>query len=262
MWTNERLTSRYGESLALSVGDGAPGDSAVVMFPGFTSRRLNATNKALAAKLAPLGVRCVTGDLSGHGDSGGDIRHQTILKASHEIEDILRFVRKRYSIGRLGLLGNSFSGNAAIIAAARVEGLHALALKSPVTDYVAMRRSLLGDDGMRRWREQGWTRLPDGTVSDYRFIEDARSVDTYAALREVDAPVLAVQGSADEEIPAASRRRLAREMAELGMTYHLVEGADHNLSDPHFHHAIETFAAFLADHLLQSVPAGGLNACG
>lgn len=260
MWMNEQLTSRYGESLALSVSDGAPGAGTVVMFPGFTSRRLNATNKALAAKLVPLGIRCVTGDLSGHGDSGGEIRHQTIVKAGREIEDIIRYVRERYSTGRLGLVGNSFSGNAAILAAARTRDLSALVLKSPVTDYVAMRRSLLGATGMEGWRKRGWTELPDGTISDHRFIEDAASVDTYAELAKVSAAVLAVQGSADEEIPAASRERLAREMKRLHMTYRLIDGADHNLSDPHFHDVTEMFASFLAEHV-QAVPADVESTC-
>ncbi|WP_344892272.1 alpha/beta hydrolase [Actinomadura meridiana] len=249
---NDRLTSRYHESLALSVTRADPGAPTVIMFPGFTGLRLNATNRALTAKLEPYGIRCVVGDLSGHGDSGGTIRQQTIVKASYEINDVVDYVRDRYSVGRLGLLGNSFSGNAAILAAARVDdGLRALALKSPVTEYTEMRRSLLRDEGMRRWREQGWIELPDGTLSDYRFIEHADSVDTYRELAKITAPVLAIQGSADEEIPPSARRRLAREMTQHGKRYLLISGANHDLRDPHFGEVIEALADFLTDKLLQ-----------
>ncbi len=79
-------------------------------------------------------------------------------------------------------------------------------------------------------------------------------MDTYAELAKVSAPVLAVQGSADEEIPAASRERLAREMARLHMTYRLLHGADHDLKDPYFHKAIEMMASFLAEHVRRVVP--------
>jgi pimeloyl-ACP methyl ester carboxylesterase len=263
MWKNGQLMSRYGESLALSVSDAAPGAPTVVMFPGFTGRRLNSTNMAIAAKLVPLGVRCVAGDLSGHGDSGGDIRKQSVIKASREIEDVLGYVRKTYLLsgfGRLGLLGNSFSANAAILAAARIPDLGALALKSPVTEYVAMRWSQLGTEQMRRWRTQGWIKLPDGTISDHTFIKDANSVDTYAELAKVTAPVFAVHGSADEEIPARSRERLAKEMVELGMTYRLVEGGDHSLSDPHFHSVTAILARFLADSLRQNASSARVTA--
>lgn len=255
MWMNDRLTSRYGDSLALSVTEARSDAPIVVMFPGFTGRRLNATNKALAAKLVPHGIRCVAGDLSGHGDSGGEIRRQSIIKASDEIDDIIKHVRSHFPAGRLGLLGNSFSGNAAIISAARTDDLRALALKSPVTEYVAMRRSLLGDAAMDRWRDQGWIELPDGTLSDYRFIEDAFSVDTYRELAKITAPVLAIQGSEDEEIPGAARARLAREMARHHMDYRLIKGANHNLRDPHFHRATKALADFLTDHLVQPTAA-------
>ncbi len=36
------------------------------------------------------------------------------------MEDIFHHVRKRYPAGRLGLLGSNFSGNAAILTAARL----------------------------------------------------------------------------------------------------------------------------------------------
>jgi pimeloyl-ACP methyl ester carboxylesterase len=227
------------------------------MFPGFNSRRCNSTNTALARRLIERGVRCVVADLSGHGESQGSIREQTIVKAAHEIVDVLDHVRKYYTSGsraRLGVLGNSFSGNAAILAAARTPDLAALALKSPVTEYTVMRTSQLGRFRMQLWRRQGWIRLPDGTISDYGFIEAAESVDTYAELARVRAPVLAIQGSRDEEIPRESRRNFEAVMKRLGMTYRLIEGGNHNLSDPHFKDMVKAFEDFLIKNLLHRTP--------
>ncbi|WP_181545416.1 alpha/beta hydrolase family protein [Micromonospora saelicesensis] len=239
--------------MALSELDGYQSPATVVMFAGFGSRRLNSTNTELARLLQPSGVRAVVCDLSGHGDSTGDIKDQSVLKAADEIVATIGYVQGKHQLEAshpIGLVGNSFSANAAIIASARLGGtLSALALKSPVTDYVAMRTKMLGESGMRRWEEDGFTVLPNGTRSDFRFIEDARSVDTYAELQQIAVPVFAVQGSADEEIPEESRRRLQALMGDRGMEYMLVAGGDHNLSDPHFKPVVAAMADFLSRHL-------------
>jgi pimeloyl-ACP methyl ester carboxylesterase len=218
------------------------------MFAGFTSRRLNSTNTQLAARLAPIGVRSIACDLSGHGDSTGDVAEQTISKATAEINALINYVCDRLRVGPhnpLGLVGNSFSANAAIVVAARSSAVSALALKSPVTDYVLMRTALLGKSGMDQWKRDGYVVLPDGTRSNYSFIEDAASIDMYAALASLKIPVFAVQGSEDAEIPRESRQKLQSLMSRLGMTYPLVEGGDH----PHFGPVIAAIADFLTKNL-------------
>jgi pimeloyl-ACP methyl ester carboxylesterase len=221
------------------------------MFAGFTSQRLNATTTQLAARLAPLGVRSIACDLSGHGDSTGNIAEQTIHKAADEIEALIDYVcgKHRAYPRPLGLVGNSFSANAAIVATARSSAVSALALKSPVTDYVLMRTALLGESGMNRWKRDGYVELPGGTRSNYTFIEDAAKINTYKELASLKIPVLAMQGSADAEIPQESRRMLESLMSRPGMTYVLVEGGDHRLADPHFERTIRTMADFLTQSL-------------
>ena len=249
MWTSDSFVSSTGETLAVSELDGGRNLATVLMFAGFTSKRLNATNTQLAVILQPLGVRCVACDLSGHGDSTGDIKDQTIAKAALEMGSALAYVRNKYGLSPshpIGMVGNSFSANAAIHAVAQFDGVAALALKSPVTDYVLMRTKLLGESGMQKWRELGYTVLPDGTRSDYQFIADAESIDTYAELATLGIPVFAVHGSEDEEIPTESRNKVQRQMTDAAeMNYMLVEGGDHNLSDPYFKSVISAIAQFL-----------------
>ena len=253
MWVTDSFTSPFGETLVFSMLPSERTLATILMFPGFTSRRLNATNKQLAERLAPLGVRCVAFDLSGHGDSTGDIENQTIVKASHEIEAAISHVRKKYELvdsHPVGLVGNSFSANAAIVAAGASEGLSALALKSPVTDYVLMRTQMLGEEGMLKWQRDGYIELPDGTRSNYVFVEDAQRVDTYAILENIKIPVFAVHGSNDAEIPQQSRQRCQAIMTRRGMEYLLVDGGDHNLSDPYFAPVMDAMAGFITQHLI------------
>src|SRR6266540_3548594 len=108
MWNTASFRSPFGDTLVLSELHGERDAATVLMFAGFTSRRLNATNTQLAARLQPLGVRSVACDLSGHGDSTGDIKDQTISKAAREIEAALAFVRTEFHLDAshpIGLVG-------------------------------------------------------------------------------------------------------------------------------------------------------------
>lgn len=263
MWSEHSFEGPFGETLVLSETANETSPLAiVVMFHGFgfQSRGLSATNTNLSERLLPLGVRCVACDLSGHGESDGDIADQSILKASAEIESFVDYVRRNFdgaNDGQIGLVGNSFSGGAAIIAAARMGNtLGALALKAPVSDYVAMRSQMLGFAKMEEWEHTGNIVLPNGTPSKWKFIEDASQVDLYAKLKEIQAPVLAVQGTADEEIPMASCKKLSLAMEEAGMTYVPIEGGNHSLSDPYFLPATARIATHLATNLGVHHPSG------
>lgn len=247
-WQSRSIEGPYREGLVISEAGNANPVGVVLMFPGFTSRRQNSTNTRLATRLVAHGFRCVTCDLSGHGDSEGSIADQTILKAADEIVAVVDDLLSHSRFKRVAVVGNSFSGNAAIIAAARDPRIGALALKSPVTDYVLMRAEQLGPERMKEWRERGRITLDDGTPSNYRFVEDAEQVDAYDLLKTLEIPVLAVQGSDDEQIPAASRHRLGALLQETGKDYLLLKGADHNLSDPHFDTVIDEFERFLLRH--------------
>lgn len=251
-WTDKFISVSNGERLALSVHEVESPRATVVMFPGFTSKRLNATNTNLARSLSEQSIRCIAVDLSGHGDSSGLIEEQTVSKAAQEIADVLDHLRSGKMTpesGSIGLVANSFSANAAIVAVGRHGMVDAVALKSPVTEYVAMRLKLLGPRALRKWQREGRIVLPDGTPSNYEFIADAERLDTYAELRRITVPVLALQGSKDEEIPKRSRHRLRKEMTTLGMSYVEVRGGDHNLSDPHFMPSIRRMKDFLVETL-------------
>lgn len=248
MWRSQLVTSPSGETFGLSVRDPREVKATLLMFAGFTSKRMNSTNTRLADQLEGFGVRCVAADLSGHGDSPGRIEDQTVVKASSEMLDLIEWLKKEYptDIGsNLGIVGNSFSANAAIIAAAHSDAVSALALKSPVTDYVLMRTALLGRAGMKQWERDGSIVLPDGTRTNWSFIEDARRVDTYKLLGDLRADVIAVFGSADEEIPLVSREKARDTLEKSGKKCVVIPGGDHNLSDPYFSDVIRIMAQFV-----------------
>lgn len=75
---------------------------------------------------------------------------------------------------------------------------NSIALKSPVMDYVEMRETMIGEEGMRSWEKAGITTLPDGTQSKFEFIKAARAVNEFVAISKIVPPILVVQGGADE----------------------------------------------------------------
>ena len=248
-WNDLECPSGLGEKLAVSV---SRGDyvATVVMFPGFTSKRKNTTNLELARFLTPLGVRCLVADLSGHGDSTGQIEDQTISKAADEISSILGLVEREFA-GPIGLLGNSFSGTAAIVACSRASRVGALGLKSPILDYVTMRREQLGEVAMEAWARDGIIELPGGTPSRYSFIEDAQHLAVAQSLASLAIPVMAVHGGWDEQIPREQIEFWSERFSSDGREHAILESGNHGLDGRFFAPMARLLQAFFADTLLQ-----------
>ena len=249
MWSDLELEAGDGERLVGSWTGDPAAQRVVVAFSGFGGQRLNSTNTQLAARLNGQGWAVVAVDLSGHGDSSGEIRHQTLSRAAAQISDVLGLVRQRWDSARIAVLGNSFSASAALLAVSAGMDVDAMALKSPVPDYVEMRTLMLGAAGMATWLREGTVLLPFGAWSDVAFLKDAQTIDVYGAVERTGCPLLAVHGSEDEGLSHRSQALFEEAVRRSGHRYVLVEGADHVLSDPHFAPAIETFSAFLDEAL-------------
>lgn len=251
-WEDFRIEIKNRATLALSRTIASFHASTILMLPGFTSKRMNATNINMTARLFDLGIQCIVADLSGHGDSSGDIADQTIIRAAEEITAILDIITARGIVGScepLAVLGNSFSANAAILAAAQRNDLNAIILKSPITDYVQMRRSQLGETKMSQWKSDGWIFLNDGTKSNYKFIEDATNVDSYKSIGSISCPILAVHGSMDTDIPKEQIALTRETILAAGGEHVLFSEADHGISGQYFAPCMQLFTGFLLEHI-------------
>lgn len=225
-----------------------------VMAPGFTSKRQNSTNRKLTELLIPKGIATLMIDLSGHGDSEGDIADQTLTKAKSEISCVFNKVRELDWVDktRIALLGSSFSGNAMLLYAATDSQLKAIAMKSPITNYAEVRERQLGKDRIKEWRTKGYIEVPGGVTSKYEFYEDALRIDTYTAIEMIKAPILVVQGDQDEDIPMTHVERLKKVLNFNKDRLEIIHGADHGYTNPqHFGKMISILDTFLTDHLTQ-----------
>jgi pimeloyl-ACP methyl ester carboxylesterase len=251
-WEDFRIETENGASLALSRTINSFHASTVLMLPGFTSKRMNTTNKDMTGRLVDLGIQCIVADLSGHGDSSGDIADQTVVRASKEIGSIIDAISDCGIVGPrepIAILGNSFSANAVLLAAAKRNDLNAIILKSPVTDYVQMRYSQLGEVKMSQWKSDGWIFLNDGTKSNYQFIEDAANVDSYGSINNISCPLLAVHGSMDTDIPKEQIKLTRETILAAGGEHVLFSEADHGISGQYFTPCMQLFTGFLLEHI-------------
>jgi uncharacterized protein len=227
-----------------------------VLCHGFLSSKNSATNKALTAMLIPLGIATLRFDFLGHGESGGPFEGLTVGAA---VQQTLAAIMVGASRGYrdVALVGSSFGGLVAILAAAEHSKLACLALKCPVSDFPQMLRDELGADGIRQW--QTTNTLPDFAQGlarirlPFSFYEDCAHHSAYAAAEVVQSPTLIVHGEADESVPVAHSLRL--EQALRGKASCVVlPGADHHFSNPlHFRQMVTHLASWVADHLGRGV---------
>ncbi len=166
-----------------------------------------------AAALANAGFRCVLVDLRGHGESTGD----TISFGKHEagdISDLLRALRADGTLsGKVALLGFSYGGSVALLAAAQ---------GAPVTTVVAVApfarlREVAGNFASRFAGWLSWfvtDRLTDAVIAKAGekggFDPDADSPLAHAP--RIQIPVLFIHGDHDDLVPAEQSARLAAAM--------------------------------------------------
>ena len=234
-----------------------PTDRIAVLCHGFLSQKNSSTNKALTAALVPQGIATFRFDFLGHGESREPFPRITVTMSVAQTLAALETVAQR-GYRRIGLVGSSFGGLIAILAAAKWmeegrTGLTCLALKCPVADFSEMLREEFGEAGMAEWSATGTIPNVVGGVGrirlPYSFYDDCLQHIGFDHAKAVTIPTLIVHGDADEVVPVEQSRRLA---AGLGGPHSLVviPGADHHFSNPlHFREMSTRIAEWLTDHL-------------
>ena len=109
----------------------------ILLCHGFTTSKDGRTCVRLEEKLNQNEFSTFRFDFFGHGESEGEFADITISEAVDDVQSAIRFVNDS-GYERIGLVGSSFGGFASILTAGRSDDLFALALKSPVSDYLGL----------------------------------------------------------------------------------------------------------------------------
>lgn len=206
----------------------------VVMCHGYASGKNSKINRLLVPKLNDLGIASFRFDFTGHYDSEGDIADVTISSAVEDLNSAVHYLNSFDWINpdSVGIFGSSFGGTVALWFTASYGNIRAIALRSPVSDYAAVRELQLGEQGISDWKEQGYAMLEGGTVrSKYAFYEDSKSRDTYKLVKSISANTLIIHGDADDNVPLSQSKRLYDVMSETAIL-EVIPDAGHSYDKP------------------------------
>jgi len=257
-----RFTDSSGHQISGILAKPAGGtDRLAVLCHGFLSNKNSATNRALTAMLLPQGIATLRFDFFGHGDSEGPFEKLTVGIAVQQTLAALGLASSR-GYRKIGLVGSSFGGLVAILAAGQFvtpagqdpsARLTCLALKCPVSDLAAMLRDEFGTTEMRQWQKTNTipniTGKPGRIHLLFSFYEDCAHHVAYEAPKAMTLPTLIVHGDADEYVPVAQSLRL-QEFLGGNTSLVVLTGADHHFSQPaHFRKMTEHIGRWIVDHL-------------
>lgn len=227
--------NRDGEALKgdLYLPSGQLPTPVVVICHGFLgTRRGGGRAVRLAEFLAEAGYAVLIFDFAGSGDSEGDFATATLTKNVGDLHSALNYLEER-GFSTFIVLGRSFGGNAALVAADQDHRIRGVCLWSTPADMSEVVERILG--------EQNWLKLQNGEAvvfddgyrsyrKDAVFLRDLKEYRMPAiAARISPRPLLLVHGTADELVPVDNARLLFQQAGEPKELV-LLPGADHHLS--------------------------------
>ncbi|MBW7960487.1 alpha/beta hydrolase [Patescibacteria group bacterium] len=198
----------------------------VVLVHGFNSKKNSNTNIALIKIFSKQNISSLRIDLFGHGESEGKFEELTLSKAISGIESAINYL-KINGYKRIGLVGSSFGGLAAITVAAKSNDLVFLALKCPVSSYSEF-TEYTDTDLIYNWRKQGYS-YREGKKLNYSFYEDIKNNIAYNVADKIKVPTLIVHGDADKDVPVEQSIKLSRLIPNCRLT--IIKGAGHRFSE-------------------------------
>lgn len=201
-----------------------------ILCHGHGSHKNSKTFVSLKEKLDGDGISTFRFDFFGHGESEGKLEDINCTRAIDDVLCAIRFLQKD-GYRKIGLVGSSFGGFAAIIAASKTPEIFALALKSPALDYSAWKKRMIRDFGenWERDRHVVFTTSSVRCILDSErldaFVKDALKYNPFEAAKRVTAPAFVVHGGNDEIAPLELSQKFSEIMPNCELS--AVDGADH-----------------------------------
>ncbi|MEU6351917.1 alpha/beta fold hydrolase [Streptomyces sp. NPDC047072] len=223
---------------------------------GFTSNRLDLPDFVRMSRLLEeIGIASVRFDLSGHGESDGDLFDVTITGETAETRAVIQTVRTFDFVDgeRIGLVGMSMGGVVAGIVAAEEPGIGALCLWSPTAVAPAEigKGYLKGRSLAAEIEEKGYFDA-DGHRMSAAHVEDIATLDVSGRSGRYGGPVHILHGDKDDIAPLEHARRHL-EHYDGNAELQVVESADHGWGTvPHRTTLHQSRLRFLRRHLGQA----------
>jgi pimeloyl-ACP methyl ester carboxylesterase len=228
-----RLDRGDGAHLAWRAVDGA--GPTVVWLGGFMSDMTGTKAQALADWAQASGRSYLRFDYSGHGESEGEFRDQTITRWRADSLCVIEALTE----GPLVLVGSSMGGwLACLVAAAVPERIGAMVLIAPAADFTEklMKPGLPPEAHAALRDEAVWLRPSEYGDGPYpitrELLEDGARWSILEGSVPVEAPVRILQGGADPDVPWTHALELANQIKGEDVVFTLIRDGDHRLSRP------------------------------
>jgi len=221
----------------------------IILCHGFSTSKEGRTYARLEEILSEKGISTFRFDFFGHGESEGKFEEITTFEAVDDIQNAIKFL-KESGYKKIGLVGSSFGGMASIIEAGKTNDLSVLALKSPVSDYMALIHSRVDEQDIKGWEEKGVIDVTgvDGEIRilNFSFYEEAEKVKVYEAAKDIKIPTLIVHGDEDETVHIEQSKKTASLIEHCRLE--TIEGADHTYSKAeHFEKMLDLISEFIIE---------------
>lgn len=212
---------------------------AVLMCHGFAGQK---TGKyriyvLISQRLAALGIASLRIDFRGSGESEGDFSEMTVEGEVNDALKGLQFLRSHPNIDaeRIGLLGNSFGGAVAVLAASKDGNIKSMALLAALFNsnqwqkqWEAL-RAHAGDAGTQK----ELARILDGNVPGAAFYRSFFALNLEPSVSALDGvPLLHIHSDNDERvgIDQAEHYKRCRAGAKANTHYIRLKKSDHDFS--------------------------------
>jgi len=222
----------------------------IILCHGFSTSKDGRTYVRLEQILNKKGLSTFRFDFFGHGESDGKFEEITTSEAADDVQNAIKFL-KESGYKKISLVGSSFGGMASIIAASKTDDVYALALKSPVSDYIGMSLARHNEQEIKNWKEKGYIDITgvddEKRKLNYSFYKDAERINGYDAAKKIKIPTLIVHGDRDETVTIEQSKRTASLIENCRLE--IIEGGDHKYSrEEHFEKLLDLISKFIIKH--------------
>lgn len=214
----------------------AASDSSRLWFfiHGLNSNRRGEKALYLARQVARRGEAFASLDLTGHGDSEGELLGLSLTRNLSDLARGLRYLQDEAGpFSSVFLVGSSMGGLTALWYSALHAGrVNANLVVAPAFELAGRLLLSLGRDKAQRWREEGKTRLvTDFAEFDlgYGFVEDEARYPIATLIRKLKTPTLILHGTEDETVPYRLSKNFTQKVPISKLI--LISGGDHRLTE-------------------------------
>ena len=201
---------------------------------GLSSNRRGEKALYFARQVARRGEAFASLDMTGHGDSEGDLVDLSLTRNLSDLERGLSFVEGQNGpFAAVHVIGSSMGGLTALWFAAQKPGIVTRVIAiAPAFEMAGRLLLSLGSEKARKWRRDGVLHLDTGFADfdlGYGFVEDETRYPTESLRRRLKTPSLLLHGSDDEVVPCQLSRRFAERLEQVDLVE--IPGGDHRLTD-------------------------------